>query len=613
MKWSLRQLGIYDSSSAVPVGVRHGRFGLWIRLLAVARPYLLWLNFAFMLSALSISASLALPLGLRVLMNTLLYSRDLHTLTMVSVVLLGMYAAKGILNFMSSWILGNLGSKIVAELRLQLYSRLQRTSLSFLTEQKLGDLTSRLSADTGKLRTALTSTLSNGVVQTLRLCGCVVIMLVLNWRLAIIAVLTTPAATLASHLFGQTLRKASRNMQDCLAASTATAQESLVFTRTVKAFVREDIEDSRYRVILERWYQVARTVVTNAAFFSSTVDFLFVLATIMLFWVGGHEVMTGNLRGGDLVAFIFYSQTITSCIGDLSRIYIEITAATGATSRVFELMEIPTEGRHGENLPAVTGSIELNDVWFSYKLGQTIIRGIDLRIPAGSFVAIVGPSGCGKSTLLSLIARMYNLDRGRICLDGIDVATFDLYEYRQKISLAPQDPEIFAATIEENIRYGWLEASVADVEYAALRASAHGFIMELPQGYQTRVGERGTGLSVGQKQRISIARALLKAAPILLLDEPTSSLDGESEIAVVQSLLELRKGCTTVVVAHNLSTVVRADVIVVMSGGQVVEIGPHEQLVSAGGMYARLFQAHIQMATEPSADIISEVKYANLI
>lgn len=578
----------------MPIAQKRDLFFLLRRVFFISRDYYGKLAIAILLSILSVAAGLALPLGLRALMNTFLYSRDVRTLNWISALLLGLYVARGFLNFFSVYLLNVTGEYIVADLRMRLFSHLQRLPLLFLASQKLGDLTSRLTVDVTKLRGVVTASLTNGIVQLVRVFGCIAIMFRLNWMLAVITLITTPAAALTSRYFGGHLQTLARILQDRLAATSAKALHSLGMISTVKAFVGEDYETARYREDVNQCFDAGKAVAKSSALFSSVVEFLFVVAIVVLFWVGGRQVMAGHLRGGDLVAFIFYSEIITACVGDLSQTYVAFYAASGASERVFEILDTACEDTRGTKAANLKGLLEVKNVSFAYDT-RPILQDISLNVSPGSFVAFVGPSGAGKSTLFKLISRMYLPTSGSIRLDGVDICEMDLYHYRRQVAIVTQEPELFDGSVSDNIRYGRADATEGEIERAARESNAHEFIVELDNGYASQVGERGSCLSVGQKQRIAIARAFLKDSPLLLLDEPTSSLDAVSEVAIYQALLKLAGGRTTFVIAHRIATLLRADCIYVMDGGNLIERGTHEELISRRGVYAKLATLQLQI------------------
>ncbi len=370
--------------------------------------------------------------------------------------------------------------------------------------------------------------------------------------------------------------------------------------RLVKAFAREPYEVQRYNAAVENLFGEARRRVVISQIFWSVVGTTFMLALVAIFWFGGTEVLAGRLTAGDLVAFIFYAFNIARSVGGLSQLYTVFNSAAGASERIFELLDTTPEVRDAPGattLPPVRGAVRFEDVSFQYEPGRPVLRGITLSVEPGETVALVGPSGAGKTTLLNLIPRFYDPTAGRLLVDGHDLRAVTLRSLRTQIAVVPQEVHLFGTSIRENIRYGRLDATDAEIEAAARAANAHAFIEALPDGYDTTVGERGLKLSGGQRQRIAIARALLRDARILLLDEATSSLDSASEALVQEALERLMTDRTTFIIAHRLSTVLHADRIVVLDRGRIVQQGTHAALVAEDGLYRDLAALQFQDTT----------------
>ena len=434
---------------------------------------------------------------------------------------------------------------------------------------------------------------------SLTLVGSAVLMVTLNWRLALGVVAVVPLVAFAARWVGVTIRNLSREIQDSLANTTAIAEEAIGAVRVVQAFGREPHETARYGVAVEALFEAARRRGLVQAVFWNVVAFLFLTSLVGVFWLGGREVLADRLTAGDLVAFIVYALNIARTVGGGSRLYTSFNSAAGASERLFELLDTAPEIADAPGavpLPApVRGAVAFEHVSFGYgtptldgTLSAPVLHDVSFRVEPGETVALVGPSGAGKTTLLALLPRFYDPDAGTITLDGHDLRTLPVASVRAAVAVVAQDVQLFGASLADNIRYGRLDATDAEVEAAARAANAHDFIAALPDGYATPVGERGVKLSGGQRQRVAIARALLKNAPVLVLDEATSALDSASEAAVQDALALLMRGRTTVVVAHRLATVRDADRIVVLDAGRVVETGTHDALVARGGLYASL-------------------------
>ncbi len=582
------------------------------RLLALARPYRGRLLLALLLAIASSAVWLAVPLGLRALLDSVFEEGNGARLDAIAAGLLGLFLVSALLGFGGGYLIEWTGERVVADLRRRLYGHLVRLDLAFFARERTGDVTSRLTSDVGAVRSAVTSSLVELVTQSLSLAGSVALMVTLNARLSVAVFAVVPFVALLARWVGVRVRALSRGVQDALAGATAHAEEAITGIRSVQAFGREGHEEARYGAASEHVFEVARrsALLTNA--FWTVVGTLFLASLVGIFWFGGREVLAGRLTAGDLVAFIFYAFNIARSVGGLARLYTSFASAAGASSRLFELLDtrsaiVELPGAHALPAPA-RGAVAFEDVTFGYAAApgmdgkvdrnesdadaaaapRAVLRGVTLRAEPGETVAIVGPSGAGKTTLLALLPRFYDVTGGRVTLDGHDVRDLTLGSLRGALASVPQDVHLFATTVRENIRYGRDGATDAEVEDAARRAHADGFIRALPGGYEAEVGERGVRLSGGERQRISIARALLRDAPVLLLDEATSALDAASERAVQQALDVLVEGRTTFVVAHRLATVVRADRIVVLDHGRVVESGTHAELVAKGGLYAEL-------------------------
>lgn len=565
---------------------------IYLRILAYVKPYRGRLIFALVASVLATLVWLTVPLGLRELLDAVFDDGDRALLNLITLVLVTLFVAQAVLGFLGSFTLDWIGEKIVADLRKQLYEHLNRLSLKYFSNQRLGEITSRLTNDVAALRDAVTGTLSEGLTQSINLIGSVVLMVYLNWRLSLIIFITVPVITIAVRYFGQLIRKLSREVQDRLADTTAIAEESLGAIESVKSFAREPFETGRYNDGVDRLFSTARRRVLFSNLFWSSVLVVFMSTMIIIFWYGGTEVLAGRLTAGDLVAFIFFAFNIGRSMGGMARIYTIFSSAVGASERIFSLLdEKPeVEDRPGaKTLKQVKGAVSFRDVSFSYEQDQPVLKEIGFECTPGDIVALVGPSGAGKTTLLKLIPRFYDVESGEIHIDGTDIRDVTQASLRSHIAIVPQDIQLFGSSVRENIRYGRLDATDGEVEEAAKSAEAHGFIMENPDGYDALVGERGIKLSGGQRQRIAIARAILKKPKILLLDEATSSLDSESEAAVQEALNRLMKQCTTLVIAHRLSTIRNATTILVMDHGRITERGTHQALLEKEGLYRKLY------------------------
>jgi len=569
---------------------------LWetlVKIFALSKPYRARFYIATALVLMASAIWLSVPLGLRELLDAVFEQGNDSLLNLLAAGLMILFVVQAGFSFAGNYHLEWVGERVVTDLRKKVYEHLHRLGFRFFAERRLGEITSRLTNDVGSIRTALTDSLPQLLTISFSLVGSVSLMVVLNWRLSAVIFATVPVVTIATRYFGQKIRKLSRNIQDELADSTAVAEDALGAVRLVKAFVREDYEVGRYTTAIEKLFKTARRKVVLTQLFWSGVGIMFLSTLVIIFWYGGKEVLADRLTAGDLVAFIIYALNISRSISQTSRLYTAVNTAAGASERIFELLEENPEIKDVEEakeLNAVEGNISIQNLSFSYEADRVILSDLNVEVKAGQTIALVGPSGAGKTTLLNLIPRFYDPKEGAILVDGKDIRDVKFKSLRNYISIVPQEVHLFGTSIKENIKYGRLDATDEEIIEAAKDANAHDFISEQPEGYDAMIGEKGVKLSGGQRQRLAIARAILKNPRILLLDEATSSLDSESEALVQEALYRLMKGRTTFVIAHRLSTVQHADRILVLDKGRIVEDGTHQELLSMGGLYSRLYE-----------------------
>ena len=489
---------------------------------------------------------------------------------------------------------GVAGERVVTRLRKDLFRSILEQEVGFFDERRTGELTSRLASDASVLQSAVSANVSMGLRHLATSLGAVAFLFFTSPRLALVMLAIVPAVAVGAVIYGRRVRRLAREVQDALAAAGEVAEETISGLRTVRSFDAEARETERYGAALWKAFEVARRRIRAGAAFMGSAAGAGYGAVAVVLWYGGRLVASGALSPGGLTSFLVYTLVLAMSLGSLADLWADFMKALGAAERIFEIQDrlprIPVRG--GERPAHVEGRLAWDGVRFAYPARRDVpvLQGIDLAVNAGEVVAVVGPSGAGKSTLAQLLSRFYDPDAGQIRLDGQDLRRLDPGWLRRQVGVVSQEPILFSGTIAENIRYGRPHASEAELIAAARAANAHDFVARFPEGYATRVGERGVQLSGGQKQRVAIARAVLKDPRVLVLDEATSALDAESEHLVQEALERLMRGRTTLIIAHRLSTVLGADRVVVLEGGRIVQLGSHATLMSEDGPYRRLVE-----------------------
>lgn len=537
---------------------------------------------------------LVYPQAIRVILDVALQRGSESWVDAAALGMLAVFAVQGVAIGFRHVLFNVAGERVVARLRESLFRHLLQQEVALFDALRTGELASRLSQDVARLSGSIGQNLAGALGNALTTLGGLALLLHTSPALTVWMLAVVPPVAFGGMAYGRRMQRTSREVQDALARAQAVAEEALVGVRTVRSFVAEETEARRYAEALRHALDLARRGAVSMGSFMALGSFAGFAAAAAVLWRGGRMVVAGELSAGALMSFLVYTLLVAFSLGALSDAWAEFMRAAGAATRVFELLDRrPAMAPSGGRVPAtVRGHVHLEGVRFTYasRPDAEVLRGLTLTLAPGERVALVGPSGSGKSTVAALLGRLYDPDAGRVLLDGQDVRELDPRWLRRQVGTVSQEPLLFSGTVADNIRYARPEASLEEVEAAARAANAHDFITRFPQGYATRVGERGAQLSGGQKQRIAIARAVLKDPRILVLDEATSALDAESEHLVQEALDRLMEGRTTLVIAHRLSTVRGADRVLVLEGGAVVQSGDHASLLGQDGLYRRLVE-----------------------
>lgn len=553
--------------------------------------------------------SLALPMAVRRMIDNGFGQGDGEFINRYFLMAMALAVALAIASALRYYFVTALGERLVADLRKKVFGHVLLLPARFFDSNHSGEIASRLAGDTAQIKTAVSLTASVALRNSILCAGALCMMFVTSPGLSSIALAVIPLILAPLIVFGRSVRKKSRAAQDSLASASAYASEIIAANRTVQSFNAEDAARQRYVCDVEMSYGKSIAAARSRACLTGFAIALIFGSVVGVLWLGAHSVLAGTLSPGSLSQFLIYSVIAAGSLGSLSEVWGELAQAAGAAGRLFELLNEQTYDREPEaSMPLrspVRGGIEVSDLHFSYPNTpqKEILAGLSMSVSPGETVALVGPSGAGKSTVFSLLLGFYDGSAGRLSIDGRDVRSIALRDLRKEISIVPQEVTIFATTIFENIAFGRPDATRDEVVAAAIKAQAHGFITGLENGYDTVVGERGLTLSGGQRQRLAIARAILKDAPVLLLDEATASLDAENEQLVQEGLEQLMDNRSTIVIAHRLATVLKADRILVVDAGRIVEQGTHASLMRNGGLYKRLAELQFKgPATDSELD-----------
>lgn len=523
----------------------------------------------------------------------------LKLISFVAIAILALFVIKGILSFGNTYVMSRVGQKLILSMRHELYGRLVHFPLDFFTKRRAGDIMSRGTNDMANLYGSIDSI--TGAVQAIAtLLVFVIMMFVKSWQLTIMTALVFPPAIYVINNFGKRIRKAAVRIQEKVADISSYLERTIFGIKIIKSFATEDWERERFSVENKAKYSVAMKRVRLSAYLLPLIELISALGMVAVFWLGFWQVITGRLTTGWFIGFVAMVGMVYQPVKTLGTFNSSLQQAMASAERVFEILDVLPEVYETPDaitIPRIQGNVEFRDVSFSYDSRKPVLKHISLKVNAGESIALVGPSGAGKTTLVNLLTRFYNVTSGEIMIDGYPLSRITLKSLRQQVGLVPQETLIFGGTVRENIAYGRFNATEEEVIHAARNANAHEFIIQLPKGYDTPIGEHGMQLSGGQRQRLAIARAILKDPRILILDEATSSLDTESEKLIQEALANLMRGRTTFIIAHRLSTVMNADRILVLNNGEIVESGTHSYLFAQNGLYRKLCNAQLKLRT----------------
>ncbi len=564
---------------------------LYKRLIKYVIPYRRQLFFAIICMLVVAITTLALPWFIKVILANALST---HNILQLNLTLLAAFVTVFIwtlAQYGQNFLMGYIGQKMIYTLRNEIFEHLMFLPLKFYKDTQTGQIMSRIINDIFLLENFVVFGVIHMLKEPLVLLGAISIAFYLNWQLALLVLVVIPFIALSIFILGKKMKKTTLKIQGKIADVSAVLQEIISGIHVIKVFGMESYEKDRFKEVNKRYFNAFLKRVKITAASAPLVHFFSTVGTLAIIWFGAYQVLKGILTIADLIAFALYLASMSSPIKKLVDLNLLIQQALAASERIFEVIDLEikiAEHPQAKELSPILGKVEFKDVYFSYG-DELILKGINLEVNQGEVLALVGPSGNGKTTIVNLITRLYDPDSGQIMIDGYDVREIKTQSIRQQIGVVPQEIILFSGTIRENIAYGKIDASESEIISAAKAANAHEFITNLPDGYETQIGEQGVKLSGGQRQRLAIARAIIRKPKILILDEATSSLDSESETLIQTALTEIMRHQTTIVIAHRLSTVINADKIAVVDKGRIVELGTHHELLQQKGLYSRLY------------------------
>lgn len=552
--------------------------------------------------------SLSLGQGVKMVIDNGFISGSMEQLTQTILVLIGMIFLLAFGTFFRFYLMSWIGERVSADIRTAVFNQIIKLHPSYFEENRSGELMSRLTTDTALLQSIIGSSFSMALRSTFMLLGGLVMLFVTNLKLTMIVVVCVPLVLLPMMFFGRRVRDLASSSQDAIADIGTYAGEIIQNIKVVQSYSHEKLEQAAFGGEVEKAFEVAKKRIKQRSFLFAAVILLTFAAISVMFWVGGQDVLSGAMTGGELGAFIFYAIMVAMSVATVAEVYGELQRAAGSATRLLELLALKsdiTSPEQPQQFPSQSNSaIELSNIGFNYPSRPDVpaLSDINLTINHGETVALVGPSGAGKTTMFELLQRFYDPQQGSILLNDTNIQQLSLDDLRHVMGMVPQQPVLFSSDVFHNIGYGKPDATSEEIENAAKRAHAHEFITQLPEGYQSFLGEQGVRLSGGQKQRVAIARAILKDPDVLLLDEATSALDAQSEHHVQAALNELMSDRTTIIIAHRLATVIHADKIVVMDGGRIVDVGTHQSLLISSPLYQRLCELQFEQAKTPATE-----------